>query len=81
MCNDIDRMSYIWGGIYRYPCGNMCHFISSSEAISTDLDGRKYPILARNVNINLVKYYIGNIVSYMPSIYDAIMVFSLYNAA
>ena len=38
---NIDRISCILGDIYRYPRGNVSHFISSLKALLPERDGKK----------------------------------------
>ena len=60
-------LSYVLGGIYQHPSGNVIHFVSSLEAILTKLDDRKNVILARDMKNYPIKHTNENVISYMST--------------
>ena len=46
----------IVGGIYRYPSGNVKHFVSDLEVCPNKIPDGISPILAGNINIDFIKY-------------------------
>ena len=58
--------TYIVGGIYRHPNGNVSHFISDFEAVLIDND--KTTVLARDMNIDIIQFSNEDVVSYVTTL-------------
>ena len=48
--------TYIVGGIYRHPNGNVSHFISDLEAVLNQIDNDKTTVLAASMNIDIINF-------------------------
>ena len=58
-------ITYIVGGIYRHPNGNVSHFISDLEAVLNQIDNDKTTVLAGDMNIDIIKFSNEDVVSYV----------------
>ena len=68
---DYGKISYILGGMYRHPNGNIKHFIDDLESTLTKNDNKCTAIFVRDINIDLIKYensdnslYMSTLMSY-----------------
>ena len=60
--------SYIVGGIYRHPNGNVSHFISDLEAVLNHIDNDKTTVLVGDMNIDIIKFSNEDVVSYVTTL-------------
>ena len=60
--------TYIVGGIYRHPNGNVSHFISDLEAVLNQIDNDKTTVLAGDMNIDIIKFSNEDVVSYVTTV-------------
>ena len=60
--------TYIVGGIYRHPNGNVSHFMSDLEAVLNQIDYGKTTVLTGDMNIDITKFSNEDVVSYVTTL-------------
>ena len=60
--------TYIVGGIYRHPNGNVSHDISDLEAVLNQIDNDKTTVLAGDMNIDIIEFSNEDVVSYVTTL-------------
>ena len=61
-------ITYIVGGIYKHPNGNVSHFISDLEAVLDQIGNDKTTVLAGDMNIEIIKFSNEDVVSYVTTL-------------
>ena len=61
-------ITYIVGGTYRHPNGNVSHFISDLEAVLNHIDNDKTTVSAGDMNIDIIKFSNEDVVSYVTTL-------------
>ena len=60
--------SYILGGIYRHPNGNIKHFLTDLENALTKIEGKYTAIISGDINIDLIKFNLDDNYQYVSTI-------------
>ena len=64
------RSEFIIRGIYRYPNGNIKHFVEDLERTLININGNASCILAGNMNIDIIKFENEGTMNYLTTLFS-----------